>query len=484
MWCWKPTFLFLGLLAFAVTDGASQDQAMTFISTYDGTAQPFRLFVPKQKSKREPFPLVVVLHGKGVNQNAWFDYTPIKEFAERHGYVVAAPHGRGDYFYRGAAEQDILDIIQTVKSKLSIDPDRVYLMGHSMGGWGTWWVGLRNPDIFAAISPMSGFAQMELLPNALHLDPFIIHDADDAVVSVEQSRMPAKRLSELGVSFRYKEEHGYGHMSKMIGDNFPHLFEWMEKHRRTPRPEAVHFVTRTPSRWNAYWLRILETTQYPHYAVVDARVKQPGTISIVTENVHRFAIHLAEVPIKSSASLKVSLNKGEFSVGKRDGWAIFTWDEKGKKWNYSYDASQTLPPWESPVLTHLAKDSREVTSPTCLASWAAGLICEETGSELCLFLNDMFQFPGGPLTEDAVLDLYVYPEERLAQFRYGGESLPKYLNEKSQIFPIGRYDPHRKKTWKVIAPLNLAIQLDRNAQTLPEPIGTYLLRTLRRKSKM
>ena len=88
------------------------------------------------------------------------------------------------------------------------------------------------------------------------------------------------------------------------------------------------------------------------------------------------------------------------------------------------------------------------------------------------------------MTEDAALDLYVYPEERLAQFRYNGEPFPKYLNEKSQIFPIGSYDPHRKKTWKVIAPFNLAIQLDRDAQTLPEPIGTYLLRALRRKSKM
>jgi len=480
----KPTFIFLCLFAFAMMDGFSEDRAMTFISTYDGTAQPFRLFVPGQRSKRESFPLVVVLHGKGVNQNAWFDYTPIKEYAEGHGYVVAAPYGRGDYFYRGAAEQDVLDIIQTVKGKLSIDPDRVYLVGHSMGGWGTWWVGLRNSDIFAAIAPMSGFAQMELLPNALHLDPFIIHDAEDPIVSVEQSRMPVKRLTELGISFHYKEEHGYGHSSKMIGDNFPNLFEWMEGHRRNPRPDVIHFVTRTPSRGSAYWLRILETTQYPNYADVCVMVKQPDTIDIVTENVRRFAIHLSEVPIKGLASLKVSLNKGEFSVEKRDGWAIFTWDEKGKKWNYGYDTSQTLPPWESRVLTYLAKDSLEVTSPTCLASWAAGLICEETGSDLCLFLNDMFRFPGGPLTEDAALDLYVYPEERLARFTYGGESLPKYLDEKSQIFPVGKYDPHMKKTWVVVAPLNLAIQMDKNARLLPEPIGTYLLRALRRKSKM
>src|SRR5690606_5860368 len=119
------------------------------------------------------------------------------------------------------------------------DPDRVYLAGHSMGGWGTWWIGLRNADRFASIAPMAGFPPMDLLPNALHLNPYIIHDSEDDIVSVEFSRKPAARLSELGITHRYVETTGYGHASTLIGDSLDDVFEWFSARRRVTEPKRV-----------------------------------------------------------------------------------------------------------------------------------------------------------------------------------------------------------------------------------------------------
>ena len=194
------------------------DHSLTFISSDDQSTQPYRLFIPSH-SRGVELPLVVVLHGRGVDHDAWMDLTPISDFAQQYNCVIAAPFARGDDYYIAAAEQDVLDIIEEVKRLTPVNIERIYMTGHSMGGWGTWRIALRNPDIFAAISPMSGMAPYDLLPNALHLSPFVIHDALDDVIPVDESRRPVQRLAQLGISYRYREEHEYGHESRLIGDN-------------------------------------------------------------------------------------------------------------------------------------------------------------------------------------------------------------------------------------------------------------------------
>ena len=74
------------------------------------------------------------------------------------GPVYIEPHGRGNTQYRGFGEKDVLRAIAETKKALSIDEDRVYLTGDSMGGWGTWQVATRNPEVFAAIAPIYGGA--------------------------------------------------------------------------------------------------------------------------------------------------------------------------------------------------------------------------------------------------------------------------------------------------------------------------------------
>ena len=154
------------------------DHARTVTSSVDGSQQPYRLYVPTSVADGKPMPLLVVLHGKGVDHNAWFDLTTVKRDAERCGYVTAAPNGRGECYYDGDGEQDVLDIIADVRANLRIDPERIYIVGHSMGGWGAWYIALRHPDLFAGVCTMAAVAppfQMDMLPNARHLTPLIIH---------------------------------------------------------------------------------------------------------------------------------------------------------------------------------------------------------------------------------------------------------------------------------------------------------------------
>ena len=83
--------------------------------------------------------------------------------APRSGGGAAPTTGRGpdeETRYRALSEQDVLNVLEIVTREYKIDPDRIYLMGHSMGGFGTWWLGQKYADTWAAIAPMSG-----VLPN-------------------------------------------------------------------------------------------------------------------------------------------------------------------------------------------------------------------------------------------------------------------------------------------------------------------------------
>ncbi len=285
------------------------DYALTVVSRADGSAQPYRFFVPRAAREGRPLPLLVVLHGKGVDHNAWFDLTPVKEVADRYGYLVAAPNGRGDRYYDGPGEQDVLDVIDDVAGRCPIDADRVYLTGHSMGGWGTWHLGLRHPDRFAAIAPLSGLAPPpDRLPNARHLAAFIIHDTDDEVVAVSQSRGPAARLSELGISFQYREESGFGHRSALIGANLPRMLEWFNAHPRVHRPDRVTFVAAPGDPLGAYWITSMTPADQQAPGSVDARLHADGRLNVNVESVRRLEIDLDGLPTAAPPRLEILVN--------------------------------------------------------------------------------------------------------------------------------------------------------------------------------
>ena len=81
------------------------------------------------------------------------------------GFLVVAPYGRGEIAgYNGVGENDVLRVLRDVRTAYNVDPDRIYLTGLSMGGGGTWHIGLRYPDLFAAIVPVCAVADVSLFP--------------------------------------------------------------------------------------------------------------------------------------------------------------------------------------------------------------------------------------------------------------------------------------------------------------------------------
>lgn len=461
---------------------APGDHSMVVTSSFDGTTQPYRLFIPPDAGETSgALPLAVVLHGWGADHAAWFNFTPVKRIAGQYGYIVAAPYGRGNWWYRGPAERDVLDIVEDVKRLCNVDRQRIHLAGHSMGGWGTWWIGTRNPDLFASISPMSGFDPGAFVANARNLAPFVIHDQLDPVVPVTNSRAPAQRLAGMGVSHQYREEIGYGHASRMIGDNLPAVFEWFNRHTAVQKPRRVTVMTRTPSNGSSAWLRILETSDFPKPGSVDGYIDSTGTVVLSPDRVRSFAVNLRDLP--SSASVPVQLEIGGWKAevpGKR-GWVVVSRAKRGGAWTHEMTskAPEAALPW---ILTGKAAESIEVAagSEDKLATAVARLLLKRIDADVCVLDADKLRLPPGSLTAGKLLDIWVYPDDRLARFRCRAGNLERAEEPVSKrpacVYPA---DIVKKGTRMVSVVMPVAIarqfpEFGKSGTILPDTIGEIL----------
>ena len=129
----------------------------------DDTPQFTRAYLPSNYHAAKKWPMVLRMHGYNpANPVYWRWWSADSRhavdtgFTNDQGVIYIEPHGRGNVQYMGFADSDILRVIAEAKRQFNVDDDRVYLTGDSMGGWGTWNVSTRHPELFAAIAPVFG----------------------------------------------------------------------------------------------------------------------------------------------------------------------------------------------------------------------------------------------------------------------------------------------------------------------------------------
>jgi poly(3-hydroxybutyrate) depolymerase len=215
-----------------------------------GEIMPYRLYVPKAYDARRPWPLIVALHGLGANENSFFEEYGklVPKLAEERGYIVAAPLGYrvdGGYGFSLSAapadvltrrtqeysEQDVMEVLARVRKSYSIDENRIYLMGHSMGAIGTWKLGAKYPDIWAALAPISGTGAPVTVERIRHIPEVVIHGDADLTVPVNGSRAMVAEMKRLNVEVKYIEVPGGDHIN-VAAPNIPGIFDFFDAHVR------------------------------------------------------------------------------------------------------------------------------------------------------------------------------------------------------------------------------------------------------------
>ncbi|MGI8609623.1 MAG: prolyl oligopeptidase family serine peptidase [Candidatus Dormibacteria bacterium] len=241
---------------------------------YVGALQPYYMHVPPTYPARTSArPLIVYLHGfTGLPDEPFYNPIGLVPMADQKGYLLASALGRGDLNYKGAGDIDVREVIADVEKHYDVDPNRVYLMGHSMGGYGTNNFGIHNPDLFAGIAPAEGTDSIALHQNLLNVGWLEMTAEEDLDTMGTQAKKLYGNLSADGydatlVDYKFKI-----HEYSSIYDTLPRIFNFFATHTRNPNPPVVSY-SRLPGEDvpsialvydHAYWLsglRMADTTK-------------------------------------------------------------------------------------------------------------------------------------------------------------------------------------------------------------------------------
>jgi poly(3-hydroxybutyrate) depolymerase len=211
---------------------------------------PYRVYVPKMYNGKTAYPLIIALHGLGGTEDSFFDSyeKQVPKLAEEHGYIVAAPLGyRVDGFYgkilfgnpedagvkRKAeySERDVMSVLELMRKNYRIDTSRIYLMGHSMGAIGTWHLGAKYPEIWAALAPFAGFGDPSGVARMKRIPEIVVHGDADPTVPVAGSRAMVAEMKKQGVQVQYIEVPKGNHMDIVV-PNLGVVFDFFDKHRK------------------------------------------------------------------------------------------------------------------------------------------------------------------------------------------------------------------------------------------------------------
>ena len=196
----------------------------------------YLLSLPKNyRSSKKKFPLILFLHGSGESGNHL-------ELVKVHGLpkmleaglelpcIVVSPQCPAETWW----DAEILGLLlDDLEKKLHVDPDRIYVTGLSMGGFGTWELAMRFPKRFAAIVPICGGGEPFFTSEITHLPIWVFHGAKDDVVPLEYSQRMVNALKKYGnknLKFTVYKNAAHDSWSKAYAN--PKLYEWLLEQKR------------------------------------------------------------------------------------------------------------------------------------------------------------------------------------------------------------------------------------------------------------
>jgi poly(3-hydroxybutyrate) depolymerase len=316
---------------------------LSYVDEVDGSTQFCRVFLPAEYSADRRWPLILSLHGFNPPNPRYINWWSVDErhskIADKRGVIYAAPFGRGNAQYRGIGEKDVLRCLTEAKKRLSVDDNRVYLTGESMGGAGTWLVSTHNPELFAAAAPVYGGWDFRLNP-ALHFDPsapmrmnerflneaqstfagaegllnvalFVTHGDSDPVVSVLNSRHAVNLLQRWGYDIRYHEMPGWAHEDLQMSDE---IAGWLLTHTRNPSPREVRLRAVRLEDASAHWVQVRAWNEPLQVMRARAEVMGTGRVQLETENVASVLLSPPREWIGTGQTLRVVWNGEERSI--------------------------------------------------------------------------------------------------------------------------------------------------------------------------
>lgn len=357
-------------------------KVLGYRSTVDDSIQPYGIIVPEGYDPAMPIRLDVVLHGssKPVGMSelrfvARFDDGDLppepstsrspentesspKDQRSDSQWIELHPLGRVENCYRWSGETDVFEAIEDVCRRYSIDRRRIVLRGMSMGASGTWHLGLKHPDRFAALGPYCGYVDTHRfsetpVPGFVRVGPLPphqelgLHMLDSVDYAANAGVIPAvacmgekdiffqahvlmeEAMRREGLQMTNLISPGTGHVIDPVthAEQLRRIAIHLEE--RSQHPAELRFVTWTLKYSRCHWLQLLKLRQHYVRAEIRARLAEQTLLIDSPVNILRFAIDTAMLPAIPD---RVRIGQAEFEYPRSqnrlvmeltdDGWRI------------------------------------------------------------------------------------------------------------------------------------------------------------------
>lgn len=217
----------------------------TRLTTSVGFELRFTLLVPEGYDPRRPAPLVLSLH-HGFDRSR-----PYPEFfgrgmlrslvapgLEKLRAVMVAPDSHGKSWTDGAIEAAVVELVTGIRQAYAIDPERVAVVGFSMGGRGAWTYASRHPDLFTAVVPIASRTDSRTA-EGVTAPVFAIHSLDDERVPIEPVQDAVRQLRELGRTAELLTVAGFRHYeTPRYQEPLSRAVHWLNDVWEGDRPES------------------------------------------------------------------------------------------------------------------------------------------------------------------------------------------------------------------------------------------------------
>lgn len=205
----------------------------SYVFELTGETLPYAVFIPSTYQAGSQSPLIIALHGLGRTYDWLMGYEGFLDYAQATGMIVATPLGytrRAWYGSRATPDQldaayseaDVMAVLTMMREEFSVDENRIYLYGHSMGGAGTYHIAMNNPYVFAALAVAAPAPLHDLSPDGLaairHIPTLVLQGTADDAVPVDMTRRWVREMQAIGMPHVYVEIEGADH-SLFISQN-------------------------------------------------------------------------------------------------------------------------------------------------------------------------------------------------------------------------------------------------------------------------
>jgi len=334
-------------------------------SRIDDSVQPYGLIVPDdwKPGEKTPRPIYLWFHGRGdtLSEVAFIAgrLKAKRDFAPAHAFELHL-YGRWCNASKFAGETDAFEALAEVQRRYAIDPQRIAVLGFSMGGATSWHLGAHHAGLWAVVGPGAGFAETQVYakvydpkkepPKPWEETLFRLYNATDVAANFanvplvvysgaddpqkQAADMMATALASEGMKMEHligpATGHKYEPETKKV---LARRFEEIVNKGRVVMPPKVRFQTYTLRYNQMKWITLDALERHWERAEIDAELVDEGTFRIKTKNITAFTIQLpaGPAPLDKTHPPRVVIDEQEL-VGPavKEGWVAHFRKSEGK----------------------------------------------------------------------------------------------------------------------------------------------------------